>query len=543
VVPDEVIPEMSTVGTCREISTNPSNPECLHFIRSCLAECSDNHQCFEPTHCPRLPRRLLHIGRQNNDVSLHEPADEHGVYAILSYCWGPTLDNLKTTLATLESFEKTIPYAKLPKTVQDAVVITRKLGLQYLWVDALCIIQDSHSDWEVEASKMGGYYENAFVTIAATSSERAAEGLLKDRVGVLPAKPIFFHEKDGKRVKIMTQQRKRVLWPTPLHDLGPLSSRAWTYQEHALSRRMLHFLESELLFECQEKLISEDGNPIGDNQTSLISHFRRTLGTSPQQLWRFSTTAYSQRNLSFVADKLPALSGVASRLQQATGFHYLAGLWKETLLEDLLWTSWGWEEYDKPPLVLEAPSWSWASIHGGVAFQAETTEVLHIYPRILSVTCQSPPGNPFGKCGHGRIEITGPVLEMELIFNGDVDDFGLPSYKLDYDGGSVPLFSPDTSLDETTFLDRGSGATVRTAKRSSEPPVPIAAKVWCMWFFGTDQKPTEMKSFFDEEPLSLHGIVVGRVSGESEVYSRVGTASARDMQLVSQASEQRISLI
>jgi hypothetical protein len=485
----------------------------------------------------------MHIGRQNDDIWLHESNNEHGNYAILSYCWGPALDNLKTTLETLEEFKKNIPYAQLPKTVQDAVIITRALGLQFLWIDALCIIQDYHPDWEAEASKMGEYYENAFVTVGATSSRSAAEGLLRDRVDVLPAKSICLHEKDGRRARIMTQQRKRELWPAPLHDLGPLSSRAWTYQEHALSRRMVHFLESELLFECQEMLLSEEGHPIEDNETGLIAEFRRTLGTSPEEFWKFSVGVYSQRKLSFLADKLPALSGVAAKFQQATGFHYVAGLWKETLVADLVWMSWGWEEFDKPPVPLEAPSWSWASIHGGVSFEAGINEALHIYPRVLSVTCQSPLGNPFGGCRSGRIEITGPVLEMTLRFDGELNDFGLPSYKLDYDGESVPLFSPDTSLVETTFFGGCSGIAVRTAMRSPQPPMPIVAKVWCMWVFSTDQKPTEEQTLFGMEPFGLHGIVLGRVPGGSEAYSRVGTTSARDLRLVSQASEQRISLI
>ena len=67
----------------------------------------------------------------------------------------------------------------MSQNLQDAVVVTRLLGLRYLWIDSLCIIQDSKSDWEEEGSKMDQVYKNAYVTLAATSATTSHDGFLQ----------------------------------------------------------------------------------------------------------------------------------------------------------------------------------------------------------------------------------------------------------------------------------------------------------------------------------------------------------------------------
>jgi hypothetical protein len=105
-----------------------------------------------------------------------------GQYIALSYCWGKSLA-YKTNMANLQKHKEDggIKYTQLPKTLQDVVFLVRYLGIQYLWADCLCIIQDDTADWEHEASRMADVYSNAYLTIAATRSSHCGEGFLHAR--------------------------------------------------------------------------------------------------------------------------------------------------------------------------------------------------------------------------------------------------------------------------------------------------------------------------------------------------------------------------
>jgi len=139
---------------------------CLGTHSSCF---SDGNQA--DTLCS-LPTRVLDVGPEDGsqDPKLHIPGSNLGQYAALSHCWG-THQTIKTTKATLLDRMQTIPFQILPKTFQDAVIVTRQLGLRYLWIDSLCIIQDCIDDWRYEAARMAAVYSNAVVTVAATAAE------------------------------------------------------------------------------------------------------------------------------------------------------------------------------------------------------------------------------------------------------------------------------------------------------------------------------------------------------------------------------------
>jgi hypothetical protein len=121
------------------------------------------------------PKRLLSIsGDQiklaepsSNDVYLWTSAKK---YAALSHCWGPTLP-IKTLHETIEQFKMGINWHALTATFQDGITVARRLGIDWIWIDSLCIIQNDTSNWEVEASKMPDYYKNAYITISATNPQ------------------------------------------------------------------------------------------------------------------------------------------------------------------------------------------------------------------------------------------------------------------------------------------------------------------------------------------------------------------------------------
>lgn len=143
-----------------------------------LSSCLGYHPSCRRTSSAVLPSRVLRIVDMNH-VYLHEIADdEAGIYACLSHRWG-NQTVLKTTSATLQDYKKNIPWAELPKTFQDAMSFTFRLGIGHLWIDSLCILQDSAEDWRHEGSMMSKIYEGSYVTLAATVAADASEGLFR----------------------------------------------------------------------------------------------------------------------------------------------------------------------------------------------------------------------------------------------------------------------------------------------------------------------------------------------------------------------------
>jgi Heterokaryon incompatibility protein (HET) len=538
------VPELPRLGTCRTVAQSSLSPNVSLFIQDQLRNCSAHRSCDQRARTV-LPKRVLAVGHDNEDICLHETSNEHGVYAALSYCWGRSTALLKTTQSTLATFKYKIEWQTVPRTIQDAIVIARRIGLKYIWVDCLCIVQDSLADWEIEAAKMCEYYQNAWVTIAATASRSAHDGIFNDRVGVTPPKGIIFTGLNGIQHGVISQGRGRKLWPATIHDLGPLAERAWTYQEHALSPRMLHFLDSEVIWECRTQTVSEDGHPIRNNSRGLIYETYESMADDPESFWALSVRAYSQRAITFLSDRLPAIAGIASLLHQHTGFRYVAGLWRETLERNLVWSSWGWEEIDHPPPIAPGPSWSWVSIHGGVAFaidgiSKDTSVEVHCV--INDVTCQVSGKNPFGQVTSGVIDVTGPLLEMNLLFDGDLGDFGLPSYKLACDDITTVVFFPDTSLQNIEVMD-GNRPAIRTVQRTAMASTPFRAKAWCLWCLTVDQEPSEMRVWLNDLPLALHGIVLAKMSASASTYTRVGSVSTNDKSLLVMSSRERLEIM
>ncbi len=98
-------------------------------------------------------------------------------YIALSHCWGGKISPLLTT-ETLEPFQNRLSYAALPANFRDAIVITRELGIRYLWIDSLCILQDSKQDWQQESKMMAAIYRDSTLTISAMASSGSTQGIL-----------------------------------------------------------------------------------------------------------------------------------------------------------------------------------------------------------------------------------------------------------------------------------------------------------------------------------------------------------------------------
>ena len=218
-----------------------------------------------------LPTRVLCVADGSVKlISTSELWDDMR-YAALSYCWGGDQEQ-KTTTQNLQKREiDGVKLAELPKVLRDAVTVTMQLGLSYLWIDSLCIVQDDKLDKEAEVAKMADIYSGAYVTISAASSSSAHEGFLRDRNPsknrrhVVPIKTLC---PDGKAGWVYIY-RPEVYQPKE----EPLNTRGWTLQEHLLSPRLLIYGSWQLRWVCKTLQASDGGRT-----TSILAR----LKSSPQ---------------------------------------------------------------------------------------------------------------------------------------------------------------------------------------------------------------------------------------------------------------------
>ena len=329
-----------------------------------------------------LPTRILDIGGQNKDrISLREfPTGSHGQYAALSHCWG-TKQTFITSSTNLEDRKKSIDFNELPQTFRDAISVSRSLGINYLWIDSLYIIQNDIEDWERESVKMEQVYSNAKLVISASRAISDSSGFLNPR-----RNDEIISISYGEGGKMSTFYLQQALQPlTPFADplkSEPLHQRGWALQERYLATRTLHFGSHQIFWNCQTLSQSEEGRilqrPWFDLQ-ELIPETNETPGAtwaSSEQLMLYRPLykmieIYMSCGLTYESDRLPAIAGLAKSLWLKSQDSYLAGLWRGGLLPGLLWRRYRLTALQRP-VAFRAPSWSWPSVEGEIKFGVYT---------------------------------------------------------------------------------------------------------------------------------------------------------------------------
>jgi len=408
----------------------------LQWIENCTA----HHQCSDVATPPTLPTRVVDTALAGGLIRLVKGASRKERYACLSHCWGHERP-LMTTSQTLQSHMNGINWDSIPTTFQDAINISRKLGVRYLWIDSLCIIQDSINDWESESSKMAEIYRNSYVTIAAASSRDSKGGLGLNRprrAGTTlrgttsSGKPYSIHvqcsihphaniDKDTPKEGIQHPIR-----PTSTHDYAevlkifPLLTRGWVFQERLLSPRFLQFGRDELLWDCRESMLCECGQRPPDlphNQVTVTSKDRELLSHK----WRKIVEFYSSLSLTVPQDKLPALSGLAKQMtERRPGATYLAGLWDDSLDLDLLWIPYGRENRRTDEHI--APSWSWAGAGRRIIYpniwraneELPSVKTLTTYFELIEAVCAPSSADPTGRVERGILVLKSPLLSISV---------------------------------------------------------------------------------------------------------------------------------
>lgn len=373
-------------------------------------------QAAIPRDAPDLPTRIICVGDETSEPFLFETQGTRAPYCVLSYCWGTT-PALKTTKSTIQNHRVSIPIHTLPATIHHAILATKALGIQYLWVDALCIIQDDEEDWAREAAQMGSIYARATLTLSSLVSSNTTDGLFQPRC-VRQPKPVPLPAMRLSRIHRPQMQQAKdtdmddemakspqicVLNPLWLDReapyKGPVHSRGWTLQEQVLSTRTLYFGAGMLQWECLSLYTTEAAPiklttyPVKTSQRGSVGEKEevrekareqrlivRGLGSELETVWLSRLRTFEawqdllmqytgDRSLSRPSDCLPAFLGISTYMAPHLGSRFVGGLWDgDWFIESLCWEL----KTPSPDLTgattstttAVTASWTWASHPG-----------------------------------------------------------------------------------------------------------------------------------------------------------------------------------
>ncbi|CAN9344876.1 unnamed protein product [Alternaria sp. RS040] len=423
-------------------------PEDLQRCRQYLEECLRHPKCMNAARKARhyiAPKRLLDVQEHANARLYSISPGDRPRYVALSYCWGDTQpEQVKTMKANLQCRQDVTNMSGFPKTIRDAIQVCCSLGFHYIWIDALCIVQDDDDEKASEIAKMQSIYRNAALTIGAASAASSTDGFLQDRTfeeayGELFRIPYYRKQDDH------TTEGYLFLSELPISDKyqEPLDKRGWTMQEDMLSLRLLRFGSKQTTWRCPtySEGINIDGGscPVRINidpafdvhDPSRNAEVRsRMLEEGPLGLsnvyesWQHNIERYTLRKLWKASDRLPACVALAENFGEIMGLpssDYLAGLWKPDLMVQLLWYRLKIPDVpvtDSPTCL--GPTWSWTSHNEPVRFFERyltlsnltvKTEAQYIDSQIEHKFKQS----PYAEVERGRLSLQGRLQQAHWL--------------------------------------------------------------------------------------------------------------------------------
>lgn len=361
---------------------------------SWLDSCKEHHKLcgaeFNPTF---RPSRLIDVRlwRSEGRVRLAcvKTDDTHEMpYIALSHRWN---QNVKLTSTTLSNFATRLleinPHS-LPDTFLHTFTVANTLQIGYVWIDSLCIVQDSADDWNKEAALMSKVYRNAYCTISANKIDAGAKGLFYSGLGSLARQ--FSLKTKYEQLELHHRGNIKQHWDDALQR-APLQIRGWCLQEREMSPRIIHWTEQEIAWECRMAKATESWPAqMGLDWSNLkIKDKRSWDGLQDMHIkdvyneWHRTVERYTKMYLTDERDTLPALSGLANVIHSKTQSGYQAGLWVGDLQRSLAWHSIERHQSAKKPHYRHvryiAPSWSWAAIHGSVQYSI-SMETIYVPP-------------------------------------------------------------------------------------------------------------------------------------------------------------------
>ncbi|KAF1999416.1 HET-domain-containing protein [Amniculicola lignicola CBS 123094] len=529
------------IGEGRSIQYNASADECIILANQWLDDCNKSHsKCVNGL--TTLPTRVIRVGSDTTSPSLHISNSEVGKYIALSHCWGKGV-TVTTTTENIDSMTREIPFDVLPKTFQNAITITRKLCIEYLWIDSLCIIQDSAEDWSKEAARMTQVYHNSAVTIAADGLAKPSGGCCAPFDTIPPKRnasvAIRCVNSEGIACTVYVRRRLQkdpgngvvahgeIVPPNISTELvrSALNSRGWTLQERLLAPRILHYSPTELAWECATQLCCEcslrptSGNAFKarffagiENETDEKNPNRSSLGQGNTEMiqsqkfaqWAEIVHEFTARKLTYQTDRLPAISGLAGYMQIDESDEYICGLWRANLNRYLLWKV--QDDTSKRARSrlherLSGPSWSWAAVSNRVKFLNYTKDEWKDDVDILDVSyVLTSKNNPFGPVDCGVLTARGLLVPVWATS---------PGYGDVLDG--LPLrFCERSGTGQQPFLELGRLLPDVVDDAGEYPEVDVSERLFLLPL---------LKATCSMERAC---IVLRRVIGEDDILVRVG---------------------
>ncbi|KAI0022587.1 HET-domain-containing protein [Xylariomycetidae sp. FL0641] len=513
----------------------------LEWTKHHLSTCLRSHGACRVQNDLYLPTRLVFTGQKANEVRLVDRLEipQGSRYLALSHCWGSLVPECLTLRSNIQSQRRNIPWKSLPKTFQEAIIFARKLGMSYVWIDSLCIIQRDTEDWLQEAGQMFHVYQNAFLTIGASHARDGSEGL-------------FSRQTPGRQTKLATLRsgsqhcdlyaQQSLPENTSLYHFQhsePLFRRGWTFQERLVSPRILYFTKEELVWECYETSTCECGfhnngphQPVNlkiDYVNSLTGRLpahrisrrwsngflknlvlRRTPGekdlmrAEAEANWRSVVGYYSRLHLTNGLDRLLAIGAIAEQVSQIRpGQNYLAGLWSGSLEIDLLWKA-AQEPTRGRIIEHRVPTWSWTSVSGKVSYP--WVSPMEPCVEVLETKCDYVDGNCYGLAAGGRLVLRGRSIQCTLRELAGAD---ARSYQVQHPGLGINL---------EASLDRG----------SRYQGLDIPNDVYLLLVAETIDFPSPV------------GLLLENIQAKSDVFARIGLFEPPGTRLQDQQERQTL---
>lgn len=437
-------------------STADCNPELyVPLIRDWMSYCCTHHQLCGGNTPLDMPTRVIDVGNHGaptTPVCLVTTDGLRERYIALSYCWGPDTSGVLTLNAsTHAALAQGVPETQLAKTHREIVSLARALGIRYVWVDALCIIQGDAKDWERESKAMAEVYGNATLTVIAGRSAATKDGFVANYSFSAQRRPSPCVLPVGGLIDAGVL----VVGACRSVSYGPVSGRGWCFQEKMLSRRAVVFAEQQLGFYCAVQGVWENGvtkpnlwrprflQRPGSSTATTSKTAKRPAHLSAQDEvlrdWYGILTQFSVCQLSNPHDVFAAIIAVSQQASRLLNSRYLAGIWECDLVRGLLWRPahhFRTEIAMRAPTtrpkpskfttetgpVIRSPSWSWAAVEGPVALplgsigftpglvarQRDPT-----YPKIRPKHLNPARWSVDDKCGIDALHM--PACELQLV--------------------------------------------------------------------------------------------------------------------------------
>jgi hypothetical protein len=387
------------------------------LVKRWINLCKNEHgaACDRPDRGKSPAKRLIDV--EKNCIVDGADVDE---YFTLSYVWGTAAQFMLIKDVVQDSMKEGFFSdigTKIPQSIRDAMQVCRNIGVRYLWVDALCIIQDDDQDKGDQIMLMDEIYGHALAVLVVAAGESAEHGIpgMGERTRAL----VNCEEAvDGKI--LMTSLAST----TNSAKLSHWNTRAWTYQEYILGNRLLVFTETYVFFRCAQtifrdgEVLSDTGEPFpvpaqsGDDWISVTAQAPEDM--DPKEIWKQYYDGllafYLRRNMKFDTDSLPAFSGVLKVLSKRLGpFHH--GLPKKYFARSLLWNDAHHGIFDRRACF---PSWSWAGWKWKFEFFDSQKSTVGAYG--YNMPTESVPMQFFVFDGEGKLQpffLEGPEVAVE----------------------------------------------------------------------------------------------------------------------------------